>query len=112
MLQNHGGETNGECEATLPTVQEKAKRLLLGEFIQLPVASLILESQIEKGHTVSSELPPPVAGLTLLRADKHWLELGYCKTCQLSVMIGVLASISQCLPLHYYTKQELPVITC
>ena len=72
--------------------------------------SLILGSRIETGHTISPELSPPVAGLTLLRAGKHWLELGYCKICQLSV-IRVLTSISQCLPFHYYTKQELPVIT-
>ena len=80
-------------------------------FIQLPVASLILGSRFEKGHTVAPELSLPIAGLILLQAGKHWLELDYRKICELSVMIRVLTSITQCLPLHYCTKQELPVIT-
>ena len=92
-------------------LQKKPRDSFWVTFIQLPVASLILGSRIETGHTVSPELSPPVAGLTLLRAGKHWLELGYCKMCQLSV-IRVLTSISQCLPFHHYTKQELPVFTC
>ena len=72
-------------------------------FIQLPVASLILGSRFEKGHTVAPELSPPIAGLILLQAGKHWLELGYCKICELSVMIRVFHPVSPT-PLLYKAR--------
>ena len=90
MLQKNGGETEAEMQGkSCLLFKKKPRDCFWVTFIQQPVTLLILESPIEKGSTISPVLFPPIAGLILLHAGKHWLELGYHKICQLPVMTSV-----------------------